>query len=619
MGLIGAWLTPMYFGIPVAIFSPLAFLARPHRWLWTIHRRRGTISPAPNFAYELAARKVADEDVAGLDLSSWRVALNGAEPVLPKSLDRFTRKFVKRGFRPESMLPVYGLAESSLLLAAPPAGSRVRIESLDRAALEADGEARPPSPGRAEPVRLVSVGRVIPGHEIEIVDERGARLPERRVGRLLFRGPSAMKGYFRNERATAAVLREDGFLDTGDRAFLADGELFLTGRTKDLIVKAGRNLIPQELEAAASEVPGVRGGSVVGFGVPDPALGTERIVLVAESKEESAESRSRMAGEIEKAVAELVGIPPDEVLVVAPGTIPKTSSGKVRRSACRESYLEGKLERRARSSPLVTARIGFYAALRSLSRAVRHLTRLSYGGYLALLSFAFLLPAWALALLGAPRKLLRPFVYHASRLYLRLAGIPFELSGRELLAEILPPFVFAANHASYFDAVPVMAALDLDYAFVVKREAASWPVIGTFIRRLGHVPVERRKAGESVSATEDLRAELSRGRSLVFFPEGTFTRADGIRPFKLGAFKLAAECGAPVVPVAISGTRRVLRDGTFVPRRAPIRVEILPPVRFDESGSFAEIVRAKEQIADRIAARVGEPRLDLDDASLEYP
>jgi 1-acyl-sn-glycerol-3-phosphate acyltransferase len=619
MGLIGAWLTPLVFGIPVAIFSPLAFLSRPHRWLWTIHRRRGTISPAPNFAYELAARKIADPDVEGLDLSSWRVALNGAEPVLPRSLERFTRKFEKHGFRETSMLPVYGLAESSLLLSAPEVGSSVRIESIDRAFLEREGEARPPEAGQGEPVRLVSVGRVIEGHELAIVDERGEPIDERRVGRLLFRGPSAMKGYFRNAQATAAVVREDGFIDTGDRAFLAGGELFITGRIKDLIVKAGRNLIPQELEAAASEVSGVRGGSVVGFGVSDPALGTERIVLVAESKDESEESRARIASEIETAVADLTGIPPDEVLVVPPGTIPKTSSGKIRRSACREKYLEGELDRRARPSFAVLARIGWYAALGTVRRSLANAGRLAYGFYAIALAVSLVAPAWLLALLPVPRGFLRQIVCRASRLYLRLAGIPFEVLGREALAGAPGPFVFAANHSSYFDAVPVMAALDLDYAFVVKREAASWPIIGRAIRRLGHVPVERLSAEESVSATAVLRDELARGRSLVVFPEGTFTRADGIRPFKLGAFKLAADAGVPVVPLAIRGTRRVLRDKMLVPRRSPVRVEFLAPVAPRRESSFADIVEMKERVLDSIAERVGEPRLDLVAAGLEYP
>jgi 1-acyl-sn-glycerol-3-phosphate acyltransferase len=622
MGLIGAWLTPLVYGFPVAIFSPLAFLARPERWLWTIHRRRGTVSPAPNFAYELAARKVQDADVEGLDLSSWRAALNGAEPVSEKTLDRFQKKFERHGFRRTSFLPVYGLAEASLLLAAPELGSGVRVEAFDRASFESSGEARPPSGDGLEPLRLVSLGRAIPGHEVRIVDERGEVVPERREGRLVFRGPSVTPGYYRNERATAAVLSEDGFFDSGDRAFFAEGELFVTGRAKDLIIKGGRNLIPQELEAAASEVPGVRAGSVVSFGVDDPSLGTERVVLVVETREEDEERRSRIASEVERRVAELVGVPPDDVLVVAPRTLPKTSSGKIRRSACRALYLRGELGRPPRPSARVTARLALFSALASMKRGRERSGRLLYGVYVTAITIAFVAPAWLLVVLGLPRRSLSALVRRASRLYLALAGIRYEAHGLDVLRGRPGPFIFVSNHASYLDAVPVMAAIGCDYAFVVKREAASWPVIGRFIRRLEHIPVERVDARESIASTDALKAALERGRSLVLFPEGTFTRADGIRPFKLGAFQLASECFVPVVPLALVGTRRWLRDGTLVPRRVPIRIEIGEPIeaaRTSGEGSFSAALRLKEQAADAIARRVGEPRLDLPSAALEYP
>jgi fatty-acyl-CoA synthase len=606
MGLIGAWLTPLFFGIPVAILSPVAFLTRPEKWLWTIHRRRGTISPAPNFAYELCARKIPDAELEGLDLSSWRAALNGAEPISPRSLDRFEKKFARCGFRKTSFFPVYGLAESSLLLTAPVGGAEVRIEALDRDAFEREGIARPPEGSAIEPLRFVSLGKPIPGHDVRIVDERGEELPERREGRLLFRGPSAMKGYFRNTAATEAVTRPNGFLDSGDRAFVADGEVFITGRAKDLIVKAGRNLIPQEIESAASEVAGVRGGSVAAFGIPDPALGTERVVVVVETKDESTEGRARIEGEIARSVAELVGVPPDEVLAVPPRVVPKTSSGKIRRSLCRESYLRGDLRRR-QSSSLITARLAFYSALSRIRGGLDRTARLSYGLYLYLVTAAFVLPGWGLVLLGLPRRVLRGILLHGSRVYLALAGIPLEIRGRERLKGEGGPFIFVSNHAGYLDPLPLMAALDLDYAFAIKREAFSWPFLGRILRRLEHVPVDRENVEESAQSAEALRAALSTGRSLVLFPEGTFTRATGLGSFKLGAFQLAAETGVPLVPVALVGTRRLLRDGTWIPRRVRIEVEVAEPLH--ASRAFADAVRVKEEAADVLARLSGEPRL----------
>jgi len=398
-------------------------------------------------------------------------------------------------------------------------------------------------------------------------------------------------------------MRPNGFLDSGDRAFLAEGEVFITGRAKDLIIKAGRNLIPQEIEAAAAEVEGVRGGSVVAFGVEDEALGTERMVVVVETKEESATGRARIEGDVERAVSELVGVPPDEVLAVRPRVVPKTSSGKIRRGACRESYLCGDLSRRPRRSSWMLARIAFQSALSRVLEALGTWKRLVYGLYLYPVTAAFVLPGWALVLLGLPRGALGTIVHRGSRIYLALAGVPLEIRGREVLNDRKGPFIFVSNHASYLDPLPVMAALDLDYAFAIKREAFSWPIVGRIFRRLGHVPVDR----ESARSTEGLGEVLASGRSLVLFPEGTFTRATGLRPFKLGAFQLAGETGAPIVPIALVGTRRLLRDGTWIPRRVPIAVEMAEPLH--ASRSFADVVRVKEEAAEVLARLSGEPRL----------
>jgi len=221
----------------------------------------------------------------------------------------------------------------------------------------------------------------------------------------------------------------------------------------------------------------------------------------------------------------------------------------------------------------------------------------------------FLLVGRIVVLAISRRVLVRRFVHHAARVYLAMTGISLKVRGAHHL-ERGGPFVIVANHASYLDPVPMMAALTLDYAFVVKREAASWPVVGSYIRKLGHVPVERARPGESAKSAAAMQALLEDGRSVVLFPEGTFSYATGIRPFKLGAFKLAAESGRPLVPVALVGTRRWLRDGTWIPRRGALEVVIGEP-RPVNASSWSELVRAKEETAELIAERVGEPRLDL--------
>lgn len=343
MGLIGCWLFSLYYDLPIAALSPLAFLRRPQRWLWAIHRHRGTLSPAPNFAYELCVRKIDPQALAGLDLSSWRVALNGAEPVNPDTLARFIQRFAPYGFRPEVMMPVYGLAESSVALTFAPLGRPPRVDAVAREAFQRARRAEPPAASDPEPLRFASVGRPLPEHEVRVVDEAEQPVGERQEGHLQFRGPSAMQGYYRNPQATAAMRTSDGWCRTGDLAYWADGELFITGRTKDLIIRAGRNICPQELEEVAADVPGVRRGAVAAFGIPEPRTGTEALVLVAETRETNEAVRARMVSEIIRRVGSLSRISPDVVRLVPPQTIPKTPSGKLRRFECRQLFLRGSL------------------------------------------------------------------------------------------------------------------------------------------------------------------------------------------------------------------------------------------------------------------------------------
>jgi len=611
MGLIGCWFTPLYFGIPVAILSPLAFLSRPERWLWTIHARRATISPAPNFAYELCVRKVSDRALEGLDLSCWKAALNGAEPVLPETIERFTRRFAAYGFRAEALMPVYGLAEATVALSFSPLGRPPRVDSVAREPFETEGRAAPAAASERSPLRFVSVGRPLPGHQVRIVDEEGREQLERVEGSLLFRGPSTMQGYYRNPEANAAVFKAEGWVDSGDRAFLAEGEIFITGRAKDLIIRAGRNYYPQEIEAVVSEVEGIRRGCVVAFGVTEPREGTEKLAVVAETRAPGKmddKTKEALAGAIQERLVDALGVPADLLLLVPPRTVPKTSSGKLRRSACRDAYLKGDLVKARRSGALM---IGWMAVAEAKLRAGGLLSRVGrglYGAYFIALAAALTLPFWLLALLSS-RPLLRRAVGFGARVFLRASGCRLRVEGAEHLAGG-GPFVLVSNHASYVDPLPLLAALDLDYAFVVKREAGSWPVVGTFIRKMGHALVERDDAVLSLAETEQLKRILGGGRSVHFFPEATFTRATGLRPFKLGAFKLAAECGRPIVAAALVGTRHLLRDGTWLPRRTDLAVVLEPP-RQAASSSLEEVVRLREETAEAIARRVGEPRLDL--------
>src|SRR6516165_1145960 len=342
MGLIGAWLGCMYFGVPLVVMSPQSFLIRPSRWLWAIHANRATMSAGPNFAYELCLAKVRDDEIDGLDLSSWRLAYNGAEPVSATTIERFGDRFAPYGFRREAMTPVYGLAESSVGLAFPPLGRGPLIDRIRRDAFVRSGRAEPAKPGEPNGLRFVACGRPLPGHEIRIVDAAGNELGDRREGRVEFRGPSATAGYFNNAPATRSLFHGD-WLDTGDLGYIADADLYITGRVKDVIIRAGRNLHPAELEEAVGNLKGVRKGCVAGFASPDPAGGAERLVVMAETRVTGDDARAALRSEIAATAVDLLGVAPDEVVLAPPRTVLKTSSGKIRRAASQAIYQAGKI------------------------------------------------------------------------------------------------------------------------------------------------------------------------------------------------------------------------------------------------------------------------------------
>lgn len=608
MGLIGSWLCCLYFGIPIAILSPQSFLNRPERWLWAIHYHQATLSAAPNFAYELCVRKIEDRVLEGLDLSSWRIAFNGAEPVSPDTLDRFTQRFAPYGFRRETFFPVYGLAESSVALTFPPIGRAPRVDRIMREPFERHRRTVPASPSERSPLRFVSCGIPLPGHEVRMVDDDGQEVGERIEGALQFKGPSVMKGYFQDPEATWAVFH-DGWWDSGDLAYRAEGEIFITGRRKDVIIKAGRNLSPQEVEEVASEVKGVRKGCVVAFGVTDPRIGTEKLVVVAETREERNDIRERLTAEVVKRIATTIGTPPDVVLIVPPGVVPKTSSGKLRRAACREAYLRGDIVRRRRAPWLQITKLlvaGFWARAQ---RGMRALGSLIYAGYVGILFLATLLPVWlATTMLPTGRTAARLSRSWACGL-LWLSGCPLTVEGRHHLVGT-GPLVLVANHSSYLDAVALIAALPTGFIFVAKREFNKTPIIRTFIRKAGHLTVDRMDFSKSTADTKRIEAVLQRGLSVLIFAEGTMSRVKGLRPFKLGAFKVAVETARPVCPIAIRGTREILWPGRWLPRQGPIKVIIGKPISSKVS-DWREIIRLRDAAKAEIARHCGEPPLDL--------
>jgi acyl carrier protein len=616
MGLIGSWLCSLYFGIPITILSPFAFLNRPERWLWAIHYHRATLSPAPNFAYELCIRKIEEQSIEGLDLSSWRIAFNGAEAVSPDTLTRFTQRFVPYGFRPESLFPVYGLAESSVALTFPPLGRPPRVDRIIRESFQRYHRAEPALPSDPSPLRFVSCGIPLPGHEVRIVDEQDHELGERIEGSLQFRGPSAMKGYFRSPEATRAAFHE-GWWNSDDLAYKADGEVFITGRRKDVIIKAGRNLYPQEVEEVTGEINGIRKGCVTAFGITDPTVGTEKLVVVAETKATQTDIREKLIATVLERVAISIGIPPDMVLLVPPGTTPKTSSGKLRRAACRQAYLNGELVRQRLPAWLQIIKLLAVGLWPQIQRSLSFLGRLLYGTYAWSMVVITVPPIWFTIAILPPGKTAAKLFRLWAKGFLRLVGCPLRIEGDQNL-RMRQPMVLVANHSSYLDSIALTAALPTDYLFVAKQELLKAPIIQTFIKKLGHLTVDRLDFSKSISDVEGIEGALRVGRSVLIFPEGTFARATGLRPFKLGAFKVAVETSSPICPISIRGTRQILWADNWLPRRGPISVIIGAPI-YPKGSDWHEITRLRDLARDEILRHCGEQPLDLISAGPSPP
>ena len=370
MGLIGCVLCPLVAKMPAAYIPTLAFIKNATLWLETIHKHRASLTFAPNFAYALVTKRAKPEQIARWDLSRMRAFGCGAEPINPDVMRAFVQAFAPAGVRSEALLPAYGMAEATLAMAFLGIREPLRTDRIDASAYHGEQKAKPISNG-ANALEVVCCGRPFPKHELSIQDETGCKLADREVGEICFRGPSVAAGYFRNEEATraAGMGTNGGWLRTGDLGYMVDGEIYVSGRLKDILIVNGRNYYPQAIEWLLDDLPGLRKGSTVVFSRPGKS--SEEVVVVTETRERDLEALrkavvAKVSDEMQLAVA--------DVAFIAPGALPKTSSGKLQRSKARQLYLAGKLSKagtRATSAKLLAAR---HAAVALVGRA-RHLAR----------------------------------------------------------------------------------------------------------------------------------------------------------------------------------------------------------------------------------------------------
>jgi len=573
MGLIGAWLSSLYFSALFVVMSPLDFLSRPQRWLWAIHRYRGTLSASPNFGYEYTTHRLKESNLEGLDLSSWRGAFNGAEAVSPETIELFCKRFEPFGFDSKSMMPVYGLAESSVGLVFPPLNRGIKIDSIDRDTFTRTGEAKAVAKDAPNVLRFISSGMPLVGHEIRVVDESGHELPERQEGRLEFRGPSSTSGYYRDNEKTKKLF--DGeWLDSGDKAYIANGELYITGRIKDIIIRAGRNIYPDELEKMVGNIQGVRKGCVAVFASIDKTKQTEKLVVLAETKSQDTKEHQELRRAINQLSIDLTGVPPDEIVLAPVGSVLKTSSGKIRRLASREHYEKGLVSHKPRSVAWQAIRLALSGIKPLLRRSKEYISRVAFATY-SWSVFVLIAPVAWLSMMLLPKLSWRwGMVQRCLKFLAFVTATPLKIKGVENLLPKGTPSIVVVNHSSYLDSMVLMATLSSRFSFIAKAELKKHPSIRIALERINTQFVERFDMSQSLEDTKHLTGLLQRGHSLILFPEGTFSRVSGLMPFKLGAFSMAAKANVPVVPIAIRGTRSILRDKSWFPHRGSISIEI---------------------------------------------
>ena len=613
LGLIGACFTALYVGFPTVVMSPLAFLAsRPGRWLRAIDNYRGTVVLAPNFAYDLCLDKVGADELQGLDLSCLRIVLNGAETIQPRTLRGLVERLAPYGLDPGSLVPAYGLAECTVALTCGPLKREPVVDQIDRRSVAYLGLAVPARNG-SPTVEVPSCGVPLPGHEVRVVDTRSRELPDRQIGDVQFRGPSATRGYHRNSDA-ARTLMDGEWLRTGDLGYTVAGELFLTGRSKDLIVKAGRNLSPSDVEEAVSTVEGIRRGCVAVFGTrggddtaaPTPDSG-ERLVVVAESRLQDRGERERLEGAIVAKVMSVAGVPPDDVVLVPIRSVLKTSSGKLRRGEMRVLYERGVVRHGRRPLWHQIARVALSGLIPRCRRVARDGVTALYALYAAVL-FASATVALSAAVGVLPGMHRRQRVSQAaSRWFLRLAGISRRTSGLGKLP-LAKPYVLVVNHCSYIDALVVAAAMPPGVSFVAMSELRRQRVARWLLGRIGVEFVERFDAEQGVQDSRRLLDVLSAGRSLVVFPEGRFTRMPGLLPFRMGAFVTAAKAGACIVPCCLRGTRSLLRGTQWRLLRGPVTLTMGTAIQ-PEGRTWSDAVRLRDRTRAEMLRRCGEPDL----------
>ena len=606
MGLIGAWLGSLYYGCRLVIMPPLTFLARPQRWLWAIHNHRGSLSASPNFGYELCCKRISDKLLEGLDLSSWRMAFNGAEPISPETLINFEERFRSYGLKQTSLAPVYGLAESSVGLAFPPPDRPFLIDRIHRDTFTRSGKSTPFDGEHRDMLEFVACGQPLPGHQIRIVDDSDRELPDRMEGHIQFKGPSTTSGYYRNPKQNKYLFHDD-WLDSGDLGYMDNGELYVTGRKKDIIIRGGRNIYPHEIEGAIGNINKVRKGCVVAFGSHDHQSATERLVIIAETRARKQEAIDQLKQTISETVLDLTGMVPDEIVLAKPGNVLKTSSGKIRRAANKEMFEQERIGKPTRAVWLQITRMAAKTIIPQTRRLLNRTTAGLYACYCWLL-FGIIGAVTALVVAVLPSKKGRWwFCRLGCRLLAFLSGTTIRTTGLEHL-DTETVAILASNHMSYIDSIVLWAVLPKQCSFIGKEELGDKPFLKYLLSRIDVVLVNRFDFEKGIEDIDTISGLVASGAFPLFFCEGTFQRMPGLLPFQLGAFTIAARCNVPIIPITIRGTRNKLRSGTWYPRTGGVWVTFSKPLA-PTGDSWSDALDLRDRTRSEILGHLREPDL----------
>ena len=338
MGLIACFLMPVLLGVPLVLLSPFEWVRAPHRLMQAVSKYKGTLSWLPNFAYNFCAQKVRDRDLEGVDLSTWRAVINCSEPMRHESHMAFYERFKEFGFKRDALCTSYAMAENVFAVTQGGIKSPVSVDEIDREAMQTEWRATPAAEGRPS-VKMPSAGKPIEGTEVKVVDEQGVEVTERTIGELILRSDCMLSGYYNRPEATEKAIR-DGWYYTGDYGYMVNGEVYVCGRKKEMIIVGGKNVYPMDLEELAMTVRGVHPGRVSAFGIFNETTGTEDVILVAEVDSGDAGERERIGDEIRSAVTRGSAVALRQVYLVGPHWLVKTSSGKNARVQNKDKYMK---------------------------------------------------------------------------------------------------------------------------------------------------------------------------------------------------------------------------------------------------------------------------------------